>query len=122
MSFHVPEHARIIGGPLASDQTYGNNGAFALPSPEPGWALIIIASDGMAWEHVSARAVDKNGRRSRVPTWKEMCFLKDTYWDGEDVVMQLHPAASTYVNTHKHVLHLWRPTDQTIPLPPVECV
>jgi hypothetical protein len=48
-----------------------------------------------------------------------MCFIKDTFWDGEDCVMQLHPPRSEYVNNHPYCLHLWRPTDgRVIPQPP----
>lgn len=54
----------------------------------------------------------------RTPTWSEMSFVKDVFWGEEDMVMQLHPPKSEYVNNHPHVLHLWRPTEQIIPIPP----
>jgi hypothetical protein len=111
---------RLTDGPMASDYTFGNNGAFLLSSPEPGWSLVVIASDGMGWEHVSVRA--HQGKRSRIPTWKEMAHAKDTFWTDEDLVMQLHPRKSDYINVHPHVLHLWRPIDQNIPTPPGVCV
>jgi len=126
MSFHVPELSRITDHPLlGSTSADGNNGAFDLESPEPGWRLSVIASDSSdpdipdewrGWEHVSARAYRSD--RSRVPTWREMSFLKGLFWDDEDVVMQLHPRRSEYVNNHPHVLHLWRPTRVQIPTPP----
>jgi hypothetical protein len=47
-----------------------------------------------------------------------MAYVKDLCWDAEDVVMQLHPRKSEYVNNHPHVLHLWRPVDVEIPTPP----
>jgi hypothetical protein len=136
MSFHVPEAGRDTTHPqLGTDASYGNNGAFTLPSPEPGWTLQLICSDGTeepglpVWEHVSVHAYRTgaplphfSGRTRaitmRTPTWKEMAFVKDTCWDGEDVVMQLHPKHSEYVNQHPHVLHLWRPVHETIPTPP----
>ena len=31
---------------------------------------------------------------------------------------QLHPPESSYVNNHPHCLHMWRPTNAAIPLPP----
>lgn len=40
------------------------------------------------------------------------------FWDAEDVVMQLHPAQSVYVNHHPGCLHLWRPVSIAIPTPP----
>lgn len=121
MSFRVPEDARLRTHPtLGSDSTDGNNGAFVLPSPEPGWMLLLICSDGLGWEHVSVHAVRET--KSRVPTWKEMQFVKQTCWDDEDVVMQLHPRQSEYVNRHPSVLHLWRPLAEAIPTPPPNLV
>lgn len=123
----VPERARITGGPLASDASYGNNGAFLVDSPRPGWMLYIIASDGTGeacvsiadgWEHVSVRAA--RGAQSRIPVWEEMCFVKTLFWSDDEVVMQLHPAKRNYINCHPHVLHLWRHAD--IPTPPLGCV
>ena len=103
---------------------------FRLDSPEPGWQLALICSDGTdpaapiadGWEHVSIHAYRSGGSVQRTPTWKEMCYVKDLCWDPEDVVMQLHPKKSEYVNCHKHVLHLWRPTNAVIPTPPSELV
>jgi len=116
MSFHVPEGARNLTHPLLGTTCEdGNNGAFYLASCEPGWMLWLIASDGLGWEHVSVRAT--NEKRDRVPTWREMAFIKDLCWDGEDVVVQFHPRKSEYVNCHTCALHLWRPTSQTIPTP-----
>lgn len=114
--FHVPDHGRILTHPtLGTTSVDGNNGAFLIESPEPGWQLYLICSDGLGWEHVSVRAW--NGRRNRIPNWREMCHVKDLCWDAEDVVMQLHVKRSEYVNQHSAVLHLWRPTDREIPTP-----
>jgi hypothetical protein len=122
--FHVPELARNtthhILGTTSAD---GNNGAFEIESPEPGWRLMLIASDGSdptvteKWEHVSVHARRPTGQM-RTPTWKEMAYVKDLCWDGEDVVVQFHPKKSEYVNNHPHVLHLWRPCDREILTPP----
>lgn len=104
-------------GPLASDASYGNNGAFILPPLHANRVLAVIASDGMKWEHVSVCARE-SGKKARIPTWEEMCHVKSIFWDANDVVMQLHPRESEYVNYHASVLHLWRPTGATIPEPP----
>lgn len=118
MSFHVPNENRLRTGELATDDVDGNNGAFFIPFKHyksglarRGKGLWIIASDGMGWEHVSVSAP------SRCPSWSEMCRIKDIFWDAEDTVIQYHPARSRYVNTHPHTLHLWRPIEQTVPLP-----
>jgi hypothetical protein len=57
-------------------------------------------------------------RTNRTPTWGEMDQVVQLFWDAEDAVMQLHPPRSTWVNHHPHCLHLWRPTEAAIPLPP----
>lgn len=114
--FQVPEKYRIAEGQMGSDASFGNNGCFALPSTIGNRVLMVIASDGMGWEHVSIHA--RQGRQAMIPAWNEMCYVKNLFWDEQDVVMQLHPAKSEYVNNHAHVLHLWRPTDTAIPTPP----
>lgn len=84
-----------------------------------GRSFFVIASSGGGWEHVS---VSPGGKKSRCPTWNEMCAIKNMFFDEEEVVMQLHPAKSEYVNIHPYCLHLWRPLEQKIPMPPVEFV
>lgn len=106
MSFHVTELARVTSGPMGSDSSCGDNGAFDIESPEPGWRLAIIASDGsddagvpeaLGWEHVSVHAyrgrtitrhvhhdflvgerpyTSGHPAQMRTPTWKEMAFIK----------------------------------------------
>lgn len=128
--FKVPEHARITGGTMGSTFREGRNGAFILVSATShGWLLYVIASDGSVrlegaphppwegWEHASVHARAEHGRKTRLPSWPEMCQVKATFWEDEDVVMQLHPRASVYVNEHSHVLHLWRHQTQAIPEP-----
>lgn len=63
------------------------------------------------WEHLSVSLPD------RTPTWEEMCFLKDLFWEPEDTVVQYHPPRSEYVNRAKYCLHLWRYKGQ-MPRPP----
>ena len=125
MSFQVPERFRLDAqGCLAinMDPSYRtiaglNYGAFLLPAVIPGRALLTIASAEDGWDHVS---VSIRGSGKRVPpTWREMCAVKDSFWGPEDLVMQIHPLASEYVNEHEGCLHLWRPNDgREIPKPP----
>ena len=121
--FHVPERNRITRGEMASDSTYGNNGAFLL-SPSPNKQFICIVSDGEGWEHVSVEVFITKGKmyETRCPSWTEMCYIKDTFWDKKDTVMQFHPKESEYVNTHKYVLHLWRKCNENTELPPTYLV
>lgn len=94
-----------------------NFGAFYLSHGKVG--IIAIVSYGCAeipWEHVSARARDYKGERT--PTWDEMCWIKNLFWDDEECVIQYHPPKSDYVNNHPNVLHLWKPVGIEIPRPP----
>ena len=100
---------------FASDDSYGNNGAFYLRGDKKEF-LHVIASDGGGWEHVSV------SREDRIPNWREMCHVKDMFWDAEDCVIQYHPPKSKYVNNHKFVLHLWRPIGVDVPMPPLVMV
>lgn len=112
MSFHVPEKFRITrGSPLASSAADGNNGAFVIPTGQGIMRLRAIASDGAGWEHVSVSTY------SRVPNWREMCLIKDLFWDHEDTVVQFHPPRDEYVNTHPFTLHLWRPVGEEMRRP-----
>jgi hypothetical protein len=128
VSFRVPEAARMIVGPMGSRPHAGLYGAFMIESPEPGWQLIAIATDGQdpdvpdaaPWEHVSVHA--RRGLRSRIPSWREMCHIKDLFWEPDDLVVQFHPRRADYVNRHEHVLHLWRYRLAELPTPPTGLV
>lgn len=74
----------------------------------------VIWSNGGGWEHVSVSPFKK----SYIPTWDEMCSLKDMFFHDDEVVVQYHPAKSEYVNNVPNCLHLWRPIDQQMPTPP----
>lgn len=119
MAFKFPEQYRLRKGAYGSDPAvHGNNGAGFIPIKGTLTPLKFIASDGDGaptgerWEHVSVSLPH------RCPTWEEMCKVKALFWDDEDTVMQLHPPRSTWVNNHQFCLHLWRPVDATVPLPP----
>ncbi len=113
MSFRVPEKFRVTTGRLGSSPSFGNNGAFELLLKTPGKPrLFAIASDQGGWEHVSV------SRKDRCPTWDEMCAVKDLFWTEEDAVVQFHPPRSDYVNNHPFCLHLWKPSEGTLLLPP----
>lgn len=129
--FRVPEPHRVVTGRFATRRDRdGNNGAFVLASPIGGRMIMIIASDGshwaeeglegQPWEHVSVHV--EQGSHTLTPTWLEMCAVKDLFWEPEDCVIEFHPPKSCYVNTHTHTLHLWRPTQTEIPLPPLSTV
>ena len=110
---HLKNH-RIIRGPLASNSGFGMTGAFLFTSPIDNVEMVVISDDGIQsqWEHVSV------SRKKRCPNWPEMCFIKDLFWDEEEMVIQYHPPKSEYVNMHPNVLHMWRPKKKKIIAPP----
>ena len=118
MSFHVPEQFRIREGELASTAADGNNGAFAMGIKRPSGLCVafVIASDGEGWEHASLTI--RQGKKLRMPTWDDMCAIKDLFWDADDCVVQFHPPESAYISNHPTCLHLWRPTHERLPTPP----
>ena len=64
------------------------------------------------WEHVMV-SLD-----SRCLTWEEMCIIKDLCFYENEVAMQLHPAKENYINIAPYCLHIWKPKNLDIPLPP----
>jgi hypothetical protein len=116
VSFRVPEQYRA---PHPDNAAPGEpRGMFIVPyrqTGKPNARLFVIASDGcdeVPWEHVSV------SRRSYCPTWEMMDHVKRLFWEREDLVVQFHPPRSQHINDHRFCLHLWRPLDGHIRLPP----
>jgi hypothetical protein len=106
-----PIHAAIEPGPHESE------GAFLIPSKVDGQQLVVIASTGLGWDHVSV------SRRNRCPNWAEMEQVKRLFFRDDETAMQLHVPPSDHVNLAPTCLHLWRPNDgREIPRPPRELV
>lgn len=74
--------------------------------------LNFIMSWGAGFEHCSV------SMPTRCPSWEQMCAIKDAFWNDDEVCMQLHPAKKNYVNNHPYCLHIWKPINEKIPLPP----
>ena len=108
------EKWRITLGPMASDASLGMTGMFSIRRQCK--TLLVMASEGMGWEHVSVSL------RNRCPTWNEMCLIKRLFWTDDETVIQYHPATEQYVNQHRYCLHLWRPIGVELPVPPAVLV
>ena len=107
----VPEKYRVTAGPMASDESFGNNGLFLIPNGEAG--LIVIASDGYGWEHVSvSRYMSKE-----LPSWYELVLIKNMFWDEEETVVQFIPKKSEHRSIGE-VLHMWKKSGHEYELPP----
>ncbi|MDX1429915.1 MAG: hypothetical protein R3282_06490 [Rhodothermales bacterium] len=101
----VEKHrVQLKGYPLGDHQ----NGAFHFPQK----GLMVIASVGAGWEHVSV------SRKTRVPSYEDMVWIAQVFWSPDDCLMQLRVPDKEHINRHDNVLHWWRPTDQEIPRPP----
>lgn len=75
----------------------------------------VIADNGVSssdWEHVSVSTP------TRCLTWEEMCKIKELFFNDDGAVIQIHPAKKNYVNVHNFCLHLWKPKNEKLSLPP----
>ena len=115
----IPEYYRNTKPPFpVSNSNYGANGFFIFPHYKVvGYEIRCQCSDGMGWEHVSVTIAKCGQNSTRCPTWDEMCWVKDQFWDKQDCVIQYHPPESEYVSNHHFCLHLWRPYEKDIPMP-----
>jgi hypothetical protein len=89
----------------------GNKGAFVVPY-QSNKSTVIISDEG-GWDHVSVSLKNRN------PNWDEMCFIKNLFFEPEELAIQYHPPKSLYKNVHNHCLHLWRCQDYPHILPPI---
>lgn len=68
-------------------------------------ASALIEDDGKRWLHVSL------SRRTRLPSWADMHYVKDQFIGRQNKAIQVFPPAREYVNTHPNCLHLFRCLD-----------
>lgn len=104
------EKLRVKSGPLGSTVDAGNNGAFHIPYADK--TLYVIISDGMGWDHISVSTT------YRCPTWEEMNFIKNLFFDSWETVVQFHPRHDQYVNCCDTCLHMWKKQGHEYQLPP----
>ena len=77
------------------------------------WTSVVIFGSGEPYEHVSISMKDKKGKQI-LPTWEDMCCIKDLFWKKDECVIQIHPPERDYlhgVGGLENVLHLWAPKD-----------
>lgn len=68
--------------------------------------LLVICTaareaDGKRWMHVSM------SRRKRLPSYDDMCLVKDVFVGRERMALQVFARKSQHVNINPYVLHLW---------------
>lgn len=76
----------------------------------------VIVSWGGGWDHVSV------SRAREAPSWESMEAIKRLCFKPDECAMQIHPPLANYVNLNLNVLHIWRPQNEAIPMPPLEYV
>jgi len=108
--------------PELGTSDYGANWGFFV-IPKPGGVLRVISSGdttdnpyAQGWEHVSVSLA------TRIPTWDEMCLVKELFWRDDETVLQFHPKKAEYVNFDPHVLHLWKRDGVDAELPPMQLI
>jgi len=111
------EGYRLNETPLGKSPYGANHGLFQI-------GQLKVISSGNAddnpwsagWEHVSVSCMD------RIPTWVEMCKVKELFWRDDETVIQFHPRKDKYINQHPYTLHLWKRGDSEYELPPAELI
>ena len=90
----IPWRKSLWPGTYGTELTIGDLKGTVIFTPE--------SDDG--WEHVSFSPYNLR----KLPSWEDMCKLKDIFWGEEEDVIQIHPKRSEYVNIMQNCLHLWR--------------
>ena len=103
----IKETKRVIIGQLSMD---GGSGIISLPR----WKGTVIWSYGAGWEHVSVSPESKRV----IPSWDDMCKVKELFFYDDEAVIQIHPPKEEYVNNMPNCLHLWRCYYKEMVLPP----
>lgn len=67
-------------------------------------------AEGGEYDHVSVASP------KRIPTWEELCKIKDMFFEDEEECYQVFPKKSEYVNVHKNCMHIWRDIKPTVRL------
>jgi hypothetical protein len=107
---HPQEHLIAVNETV---EEAAHGGAFLLPAIPPSkQRLKVVAANDAGWDHVSVSCP------KRIPTWLEMEYVKRLFFNADETAMQLHLPPERHINIHDNVLHIWRPHDTEIPVPP----
>lgn len=73
--------------------------------PDCGTCSVVFSDNEGGYEHVSVSPK----KQFNIPSWNDMCILKDIFFKDDEEVYQIHPKKSEYVNIQNNCLHLWKP-------------
>jgi len=129
-SFKEIEPARYVDPNVAelNSNVGDRHGAFSFTTGGVNTLVSVLVDTKLGWEHVSVSGHKRVKQGSKVrtvpytPSWEEMQGIKDMFFKKSETVIQIHPEESQSASAHDNTLHLWRPVDQVIPLPPQELV
>lgn len=98
--------------------SFGNesNGKFIIPTK--GAVYQVIASTGLGWDHVSVSVIRPNNQL-RIASFEELEMIRSMFFLKDETVIEFHPRKQDYVNQNEFVLHLWRPNQEILPIPPM---
>lgn len=71
---------------------------------------VVFGRNENGWEHVSVAPFNSG----IMPSWRDMCEVKDIFWKEDELAIQFHPPKSCYVNMVSNCLHLSRPMDERL--------
>ncbi len=73
------------------------------------------------WDHISlvVRTYYNGKRVERIPGTSELEEVCEMFFGEDEPVVEVHPRREDYVNINPYTLHLWRPINEELPLPPV---
>lgn len=103
---------KVTVDPINRERFAGSGWLVTNPKRISEAAFMMFGSSEDGWEHVSV------SHSNRCPTWDEMCMAKDVFWRDDEACYELHPVREVYINMHKYCLHIWRPKDGKMILPP----
>lgn len=111
------------GGEVLALDDHGDayGGLALLRCDTPGTRIQVVFASDLGWDHVSACVCSAKGP-VRVPSYSEMVRVKRLFFKPDEAAMELHVPEADHINHNDHVLHLWRPHDVEIPMPPKEMV
>lgn len=66
----------------------------------------------MGWEHLSVSF------KNKIPSWEVMNEMKEMFFKDDEDAFQYHPLKENYINNNEYTLHIWRPLETSIPIPP----
>lgn len=117
---HSPEENRIRDKKLVgSFEATGNNGLFILPNDKiVGSFFVIWVETEPGFIHMTVTVNRKGHKGGRAPNTEELTWVKEQFWDKEDVVVQYFVGAEGYQHINPAIVNLYECTRIFFPVPP----